>query len=66
LGLESIRKISKPLALNIKPNYHFTKKIKIFRSSKKLVIIGVGSAGVELAFSVIAWKKRFNKEENVT
>ncbi|MGD6793857.1 FAD-dependent oxidoreductase [Metabacillus indicus] len=63
-GVDS--EICKPLALNIKPNYLFTEKIKTFRSSEKPVILGGGSAGVELALSVIAWKKHFNNVGNVT
>ncbi|XQY92958.1 NAD(P)/FAD-dependent oxidoreductase [Metabacillus sp. HB246100] len=49
----------------IKPNFHFTKEISIFRASERPVIIGGGAAGIELALSTLAWRRRHNEENPV-
>jgi len=51
---ETLRKYISP----IKPNYHFPEQLLKFRESAKPVIVGGGASGVELAFSVQAWRKR--------
>jgi len=48
----------------IKPNYRFVEQILNFRNGQKPVIIGGGASGVELALSVLAWRKhRFENPE---
>ncbi|UJF16026.1 FAD-dependent oxidoreductase [Jeotgalibaca sp. MA1X17-3] len=51
---------------SIKPNYQFPDIIDQFRSGEKPVIIGGGSAGLELALTTTAWRKNNNQEANVT
>lgn len=58
--------MTKPNMTQIKPNYLFPTEIKAFRSSEKPVLIGGGSAGVELALSILAWRKRNKLKANVT
>ncbi|MBY6037599.1 FAD-dependent oxidoreductase [Fictibacillus nanhaiensis] len=53
--------LTKTIGLNIKPNYQFPDQIKTFRSSEKPVVIGGGSAGVELALSTLAWRRKKNR-----
>lgn len=49
-----------PNMTQIKPNYLFPNEIRAFRSSEKPVLIGGGSAGVELALSILAWRKKIS------
>ncbi|WP_416144788.1 FAD-dependent oxidoreductase [Planococcus koreensis] len=42
---------------SIKPNYRFPEQLLRLRNSSHPVIVGGGAAGVELAFSIQAWRK---------
>jgi pyridine nucleotide-disulfide oxidoreductase family protein len=55
-----------PYVLNIKPNFHFTDSIRAFRASPYPVIVGGGASGVELALSILSWRKKQQLEGNVT
>lgn len=55
----------KDRALSIKPNYRFAEQLQRIRSSTYPVVVGGGASGVELAFSILAWRKRQNLPENV-
>ncbi|WP_034551983.1 FAD-dependent oxidoreductase [Carnobacterium funditum] len=62
----SISKLVNSTAIkSIKPNYKFTTIIEAFRLGEQPVIIGGGSAGVELALTTAAWRKTNKKEANV-
>ncbi|MCD7036074.1 FAD-dependent oxidoreductase [Metabacillus sp. GX 13764] len=52
-------------ALPIKPNFHFTDSIMDFRESEAPVIAGSGAAGLELALSVQAWRKKNSRKTPV-
>ncbi|HSP21354.1 MAG TPA: FAD-dependent oxidoreductase [Planococcus sp. (in: firmicutes)] len=43
---------------SIKPNYRFPEQLLRLRNSAHPVIVGGGAAGVELAFSIQAWRKQ--------
>jgi NADH dehydrogenase FAD-containing subunit len=58
--------LTQTVGLNIKPNYRFTEQIKEFRSSENPVIVGGGSAGVELALSTSAWRQNHSLKNPVT
>lgn len=42
----------------IKPNYHFIDVIDRARTSRKVVIVGGGAAGIEIALSLTAWREK--------
>lgn len=48
----------KPYASTIKPNFQFPQTLSTLRDSPNPVIVGGGASGVELAFSVLAWRKQ--------
>ncbi|MEQ6389943.1 FAD-dependent oxidoreductase [Bacillaceae bacterium S4-13-58] len=50
----------------IKPNYLFPKHIEDFKRSLRPVVIGGGAAGIELALSMLSWRKTHLEQENVT
>lgn len=52
-------------ALSIKPNYRFPEQLKRVRDSAHPVIVGGGASGVELAFSVLAWRKQHDLPANI-
>lgn len=52
-------------ALSIKPNYRFPEQLKHVRNAAHPVIVGGGASGVELAFSVLAWRKQENLPANI-
>ncbi|WP_144701873.1 FAD-dependent oxidoreductase [Fictibacillus phosphorivorans] len=58
--------LTRTVGLNIKPNYRFPEQIKKFRSSESPVIIGGGSAGVELALATSAWRQKQSLKNHVT
>ena len=66
IGSHTNQVITKSNITKIKPNYLFPNEIRTFRSSEKPVVIGGGSAGVELALSTLAWRKRHEKLLNVS
>lgn len=43
---------------SIKPNFRFPDQLLRLRNSTHPIIVGGGAAGVELAFSILAWRKR--------
>ncbi|MDQ0427280.1 NADH dehydrogenase FAD-containing subunit [Planomicrobium stackebrandtii] len=43
---------------SIKPNYHFPEQLMQTRESAHPVVVGGGASGVELAFSILAWRKQ--------
>ncbi|QFT87880.1 NADH dehydrogenase-like protein [Bacillus sp. THAF10] len=53
-------------AYTVKPNYTYTETIQQLRDTHSPVIIGGGSAGVELSLSILARKKRLQQEGTVT
>ncbi|TWT07994.1 pyridine nucleotide-disulfide oxidoreductase [Planococcus sp. CPCC 101016] len=55
----------KDRASSIKPNYRFAEQLQRIRSSTHPVVVGGGASGVELAFSILAWRKQQNLPENV-
>src|SRR5690606_18572517 len=50
-------KMKQPISPN-KPNYLFPEQLLEIRKSAQPVIIGGGAAGVELAFSIQAWRQK--------
>jgi NADH dehydrogenase FAD-containing subunit len=50
----------------IKPNYFFAENVLEFRDSDYPVIVGGGASGVELALSILAWKKKKQLNPRVT
>ncbi|WP_020006673.1 FAD-dependent oxidoreductase [Salinicoccus albus] len=50
----------------IRPNYLFTERIENIKRSPKPVVVGGGAAGVELALSMLAWRKNHAEQKNVT
>jgi len=50
---------------SIKPNYRFPEQLQQLRNSALPVIVGGGASGVELAFSILAWRKRHQFPANV-
>lgn len=55
-----------PPVLPIKPNYLFPEHMENLRRSPMPVIVGGGAAGVELAFSMLAWRKKHLEQKDVT
>lgn len=51
---------------SIKPNYLFPEKLHQLRESTHPVIVGGGASGVELAFSVHAWRQQQGLLSNAT
>lgn len=49
----------------IKPNYLFPEQLLRLRNSASPVIVGGGAAGTELAFSILAWRKKHAMRANV-
>lgn len=49
----------------IKPNYRFPEQLLRIRDTAHPVIIGGGASGVELAFSILAWRKQCKLPLNV-
>ncbi|AIY05438.1 pyridine nucleotide-disulfide oxidoreductase family protein [Planococcus sp. PAMC 21323] len=52
-------------ALSIKPNYRFPDRLVKMRESTHPVIVGGGASGVELAFSILSWRKKNRLPSNV-
>lgn len=52
-------------ALSIKPNYRFPEQLVRTRESAHPVIVGGGASGVELAFSILSWRKQNQLSNNV-
>ncbi|EMF47874.1 NADH dehydrogenase-like protein / Selenide,water dikinase [Planococcus halocryophilus Or1] len=52
-------------ALSIKPNYRFPDHLVKTRESVHPVIVGGGASGVELAFSILSWRKQNQLSNNV-
>lgn len=52
-------------ALSIKPNYRFPDQLLKARESTYPVIVGGGASGVELAFSILSWRKQNQLPNNV-
>ncbi|WP_223639016.1 FAD-dependent oxidoreductase [Planococcus sp. 4-30] len=50
---------------SIKPNYRFPEQLAQLRDSAYPVIVGGGASGVELAFSILSWRKQQNLPANV-
>lgn len=50
---------------SIKPNYRFPEQLLQLRNSASPVIVGGGASGVELAFSILAWRKQHKLPANV-
>lgn len=50
----------------IKPNYRFPEALLKFREAAYPVIAGGGASGVEMAFSVLAWRKKNGLLPNVS
>ncbi|OZM57381.1 hypothetical protein CIB95_07930 [Lottiidibacillus patelloidae] len=53
-------------AMRIKPNYHFVDVIDHVRKSEKIVVVGGGSAGIEISLSLTAWRRNHKIETPVT
>lgn len=66
IGSGTNQKWTQSNIINIKPNSLFPNEVGTFRSSEQPIVIGGGSAGVELALSTLAWRKENNKRKNVT
>ncbi|WP_026690611.1 FAD-dependent oxidoreductase [Alteribacter aurantiacus] len=45
-------------ALSLKPNFHFLEVVERIRHSPRTIIVGGGAAGVELMFSLHAWREK--------
>ena len=54
------------LVIPIKPNYLFSEHINSLKRSPMPVVVGGGTAGVELALSMLAWRKRHLEQKDVT
>ncbi|WP_335872357.1 FAD-dependent oxidoreductase [Bacillus sp. 2205SS5-2] len=52
--------------VKIKPNYQFPRQIKPLQQSQNSVVIGGGAAGIEMALSLLAWRKKQPKKTSVT
>ena len=52
-------------ASSIKPNYRFPEQLLRLRDAAHPVIVGGGASGVELAFSILAWRKQHKLPANV-
>ncbi|WP_203339932.1 FAD-dependent oxidoreductase [Planococcus beijingensis] len=50
---------------SIKPNYRFPEQLLHIRDTAYPVVVGGGSSGVELAFSILAWRKQNKLPANV-
>lgn len=50
---------------SVKPNYRFAEQLQRIRSSPHPVVVGGGASGVELAFSILAWRKQHGLPANV-
>ncbi|ANU11018.1 pyridine nucleotide-disulfide oxidoreductase family protein [Planococcus antarcticus DSM 14505] len=53
-------------AASIKPNYRFPDQLVRTRDSAHPVIVGGGASGVELAFSILSWRKQHDLPVNIT
>ncbi|SDJ11459.1 FAD-dependent oxidoreductase [Salimicrobium halophilum] len=51
---------------SVKPNYVFPENIDHLKRTREPVIVGGGAAGVELAFSMLAWRKKHQVHQRVT
>ncbi|RAZ76754.1 FAD-dependent oxidoreductase [Planococcus halotolerans] len=56
----------KPQISSIKPNYLFPEQLKRIRETPNPVVVGGGASGVELAFSIHAWRKQHQLPLNLT
>lgn len=52
--------------INIKPNFIFPEEINQFRTTPFPIVLGGGAAGVEMALSVQAWRRKNGYSPNVT
>lgn len=50
---------------SIKPNYRFPEQLLQLRNTAHPVVVGGGASGVELAFSILAWRKHNKLPANV-
>lgn len=66
IGSQSnIPETAKEYVRSIKPNYHFPEQLMQTRESAHPVIVGGGASGVELAFSILAWRKHNGLPSNL-
>lgn len=56
----------KPQISSIKPNHLFPEQLKRMRKTPYPVVVGGGASGVELAFSIHAWRKQHQLPLNST
>ncbi|MBT2570754.1 FAD-dependent oxidoreductase [Planococcus sp. ISL-110] len=56
---------AKEYVRSIKPNYRFPEQLIRTRDSAHPVIVGGGASGVELAFSILAWRKQHSLPANL-
>lgn len=66
IGSQSnIPETAKEYVRSIKPNYHFPEQLIKMRESAHPAIVGGGASGVELAFSLLAWRKQHSLPLNL-
>ncbi|MGM7683341.1 NAD(P)/FAD-dependent oxidoreductase [Cytobacillus sp. Hm23] len=51
-------------SIAVKPNHLFPKHINDLRYSKHPVIVGGGASGIEIALSLLAWKKKYTPNDS--
>ncbi|WP_214480693.1 FAD-dependent oxidoreductase [Bacillus sp. SM2101] len=51
-------------SIAVKPNHLFPKHINDLRCSKHPVIVGGGASGIEMALSLLAWKKKYTPNDS--
>ncbi|MDX8365283.1 NAD(P)/FAD-dependent oxidoreductase [Cytobacillus sp. IB215665] len=51
-------------SIAVKPNHLFPKHINDLRDSKHPVIVGGGASGIEIALSLLAWKKKYTPNDS--
>lgn len=56
----------KEYAYRIKPNYHFVNTIEKVRKEGKVVIVGGGAMGIEIALALKAWRDKNGIKDPVT
>ncbi|ANU23302.1 FAD-dependent oxidoreductase [Planococcus donghaensis] len=61
----AIPKAIENYALSIKPNYRFPEQLVKMRESSHPIVVGGGASGVELAFSILSWRKQHQLSANI-
>ncbi|WP_407818304.1 FAD-dependent oxidoreductase [Staphylococcus aureus] len=65
-SISDIKTSIEDYVLPIKPNYLFIEQMDSLKNSLNPVVVGGGAAGLELALSMLSWRKKYSNKKNVT